>query len=222
MVIDTENLGEMTLPELGLLLMLYDKRVDKSRTVVQVKDTDIRQVLAELQKKGYVMASVYATDQNHRPPLQHVAWSLLEKGKLALAEACVQEKPVLKRAASKAIKDRCDALAPKLMELYPMGKKPGTNNQWRGYKGGVSEKLQKLLAGGETFTDEEAIEATRAYVDGFNGMYTNMRVLPYFLGKNEVVGGEVKKTCDFMSYVEDIRNNPQQVGISNDWDVALR
>lgn len=222
MVIDTENLGEMTLPELGLLLMLYDKRVDKSRTVVQVKDTDIRQVLAELQKKGYVMASVYATDQNHRPPLQHVAWSLLEKGKLALAEACVQEKPVLKRAASKAIKDRCDALAPKLMELYPMGKKPGTNNQWRGYKGGVSEKLQKLLAGGEVFSDEEAIEATRAYVDGFNGMYTNMRVLPYFLGKNEVVGGEVKKTCDFMSYVEDIRNNPQQVGISNDWDVALR
>lgn len=222
MVIDTENLGEMTLPELGLLLMLYDKRVDKSRTVVQVKDTDIRQVLAELQKKGYVMASVYATDQNHRPPLQHVAWSLLEKGKLALAEACVQEKPVLKRAASKAIKDRCDALAPKLMELYPMGKKPGTNNQWRGYKGGVSEKLQKLLAGGEEFTDEEAIEATKAYVDGFNGMYTNMRVLPYFLGKNEVVGGEVKKTCDFMSYVEDIRNNPQQVGISNDWDVALR
>ena len=108
------------------------------------------------------------------------------------------------------------------MELYPMGKKPGTNNQWRGYKGGVSEKLQKLLVGGETFTDEEAIEATRAYVDGFNGMYTNMRVLPYFLGKNEVVGGEVKKTCDFMSYVEDIRNNPQQVGISNDWDVALR
>lgn len=222
MVIDTENLGEMTLPELGLLLMLYDKRVDKSRTVVQVKDTDIRQVLAELQKKGYVMASVYATDQNHRPPLQHVAWSLLEKGKLALAEACVQEKPVLKRAASKAIKDRCDALAPKLMELYPMGKKPGTNNQWRGYKGGVSEKLQKLLAGGEVFSDEEAIEATKAYVDGFNGMYTNMRVLPYFLGKNEVVGGEVKKTCDFMSYVEDIRNNPQQVGISNDWDVALR
>ena len=222
MVIDTENLGEMTLPELGLLLMLYDRRVDKSRTVVQVKDTDIRQVLAELQKKGYVMASVYATDQNHRPPLQHVAWSLLEKGKLALAEACVQEKPVLKRAASKAIKDRCDALAPKLMELYPMGKKPGTNNQWRGYKGGVSEKLQKLLVGGETFTDEEAIEATRAYVDGFNGMYTNMRVLPYFLGKNEVVGGEVKKTCDFMSYVEDIRNNPQQVGISNNWDVALR
>ena len=222
MVIDTENLGEMTLPELGLLLMLYDRRVDKSRTVVQVKDTDIRQVLAELQKKGYVMASVYATDQNHRPPLQHVAWSLLEKGKLALAEACVQEKPVLKRTASKAIKDRCDALAPKLMELYPMGKKPGTNNQWRGYKGGVSEKLQKLLVGGETFTDEEAIEATRAYVDGFNGMYTNMRVLPYFLGKNEVVGGEVKKTCDFMSYVEDIRNNPQQVGISNNWDVALR
>ncbi len=222
MVIDTENLGSLSLPELGLLLMLYDKRVDKSRTVLQVKDTDIKGVLEELQKKGYIMSSVYATDFNHKPPYQHTAWSLLEKGKLALAEACVQEKPVLKRAATKAIKDRCDALAPKLMEIYPMGKKPGTNNQWRGYKGGVSEKLQKLIFGGETFTDEEAIEATKAYVTGFNGMYTNMRVLPYFLGKNEVVGGEVKKSCDFMSYVEDIRNNPKQVNVASDWDLVLR
>lgn len=222
MVIDTENLGTLTLPEVGLLLLLYDKRVDKSRTVVQVKDTDIGDVFAELQRKGFIMSSVYATDYDKKPPYQHTAWSLLEKGKLALAEAAVQERSVLKRAVTKAVKDRCDALAPRLMELYPMGKKPGTNNQWRGYKGGVSEKLQKLIASGENFTDEEAIEATKAYVGGFNGMYTNMRVLPYFLGKNEVVGGEVKKTCDFMSYVEDIRNNPQQAGIPQDWDVTLR
>jgi hypothetical protein len=222
MIIDTENLNGLSLPELGLLLMLYDKRVDKSRTVMQVKDIDIIGVLEELQKKGYVMSSIYTTDFNYKPPYRHIAWSILEKGKLALADASVQEKPVLKRAATKAVKDRCDALALKLMAIYPMGKKPGTSNQWRGYKGGVSEKLQKLLLTGNDFTDEEAVEATKAYVTGFNGMYTNMRVLPYFLGKNEVVGGEVKKSCDFMSYVEDIRSNTQQVHISQDWEVELR
>ena len=220
MIIDTNNLT-IPLHELALLLLLYDSRVDKSRTVIQVRDKDIQEALSKLVEEGYIMDAIYETDNNYRPPYRHISWSLLEKGKLLLAENCVQEKPVLKRVNNRAVKARCDALALKLMELYPAGKKPGTNNQWRGYKGGVSEKLQKLIASGEVFTDEEAISATKAYIDGFNGMYTNMRILPYFLGKNEIVGGEVKKTCDFMSYVEDMRNNPQQANLAKDWDVTL-
>ena len=222
MIIDTENLGELTLPELGVLLLLYDKRVDKSRTLVEVKDKDIKDLIHSLWKKGFVYASVYSTDNNYNPPLKHLSYSLLEKGKLALAEACVQEKPVLKRVNTKVIRDRCNELALKLMEIYPKGKKPGTANQWRGYKGGISEKLQKLIQLGNEFTDEEAINATKAYVSGFNGMYTNMRTLPYFLGKNEIVGGEVKKTCDFMSYVESLRDNPEQVNLNKDWEIELR
>jgi hypothetical protein len=222
MIIDTENLNELTLPEVGILLMLYNKSLDKTRTVMQVKDTDIKELLHTLYKKGFISAAIYSTDRNYVPPYKHLCYSLLEKGKIALAENCVHEKKVLNRAITKAIKDRCDALAPKLMEIYPAGKKPGTNTQWRGYKGGNSEKLQKLLVAGNDFTDEEAIEATKSYVTGFNGMYTDMRCLPYFLGKRELVGGEVKVSCDFMTYIEDIRSNPQQTNISRDWDVSLR
>ena len=221
MIIDTDNLNSLTLHELALLLLLYDQRVDKSRTVVQVKDQDIRDLLHSLYKRGYISTAIYSTDTNYTPPYKHLSFSLLEKGKIAIADNCVSSKPVIKKAITKAIKDRCDALAPKLMEIYPMGKKPGTSNQWRGYKGGVSEKLQKLIQLGNDFTDDEAIAATKAYVSGFNGMYTNMRTLPYFLGKNEIVGGEVKKTCDFMTYVEDFRNNPQQSSIDTNWDVRL-
>lgn len=222
MVIDTENLNTLTLHEVAALLLLYDRRVEKSKAVVEVRDTDMDKLFHSLEEKGFIVSSIYSTDNSTRPPFQHVCYSLIEAGRQALADNCVSNRNILKTANKDSIKKRCDALAPRLMEIYPVGKKPGTSNQWRGYTGGVSEKLQKILLNGNEFTDDEAIEATKAYVDGFNGMYTNMRTLPYFLGKNEIVGGEVKKTCDFMSYVEDIRNNPQQAHISKDWDVSLR
>ena len=221
MIIDTDNLGSLTLPEVAALLLLYDKRVEKSKVVVEVRDTDLDKLFSSLEEKGFIISSVYATDHNIKPPFQHVCYSLIEAGRQALADNCVSNKSVLKTANKVAIKKRCDELAPKLMELYPLGKKPGTSLMWRGYKNGVSEKLQKLIEKGNTFTDEEAVKATKAYVTGFNGLYTNMRVLPYFLAKRELVGGEVKESNDFMSYVEDVRNNTGHSNIKQDWDVRL-
>jgi hypothetical protein len=222
MIIDTENLSTLTLPEVAALLLLYDKRVEKSKSVVEIRDSDIEKLFKNLENKGFIISSIYATDHNTKPPFQHVCYSLIESGRHALADNCVSNISIIKTANKETVKKRCDALAPKLMEIYPAGKKPGTANQWRGYTKGVSEKLQKILLSGNEFTDDEAVAATRAYVDGFNGMYTNMRTLPYFLGKNEIIGGEVKKTCDFMSYVEDIRSNPEQAHVAADWDVSLR
>ena len=222
MIIDTENLSTLSLHEVAALLLLYDKRVEKSKTVVEVRDTDMQRLLENLEKKGFVISSIYATDNTTKPPFQHVCYSLVEAGRQALADNCVSNSSILKTANKDSVRKRCDALAPKLMEIYPAGKKPGTSNQWRGYSKIVSEKLQKILLSGSSFSDDEAIEATKSYVSGFNGMYTNMRTLPYFLGKNEVIGGEVKKSCDFMSYVEDIRSNPQQKHVSQDWEVELR
>ena len=220
MVFDTEKLDTITVRELGILLMLYDESLDKSRTVLEVKDVDIYNALESLVQRKYLMSAIYATDFEKKPPFKHVSWALLEKGKQLLAENCVKDSRV-KTISKAAVKKRCDLLAPKLQEIYPIGKKPGTSLKWRGYTNGVSEKLQKLILSGYDFTDEEAVEATKAYVNDFNGMYTTMRILPYFLSKNEVVGGEVRKTCDFMSYVEDLRNNPTQKNFNKDWDVEL-
>lgn len=222
MVFDTKKLENITTHELGLLLLLYDERVDKSRTVVEVKDVNIVELLDDLEKKGYILKTNYSTDHGYVPPLKKYSWCLIEKGKQALAENCIPEEKSNKVLSTKALVDRCNALAEKLMEIFPIGTKPGTSVKWRGYKGGVSEKLQKIIKNGNEFTDEEAIEATKAYVASFNGMYTTMRALPYFLSKNEIVGGEVKKTCDFMTYVEDLRSNPQQNNLSKDWDIELR
>lgn len=222
MVIDTENLDTLKLHEVALLLLLYDKRLDQSRTVLEVKDVDIRRALDGLQEKGFITSVVYSTDYGYEPPYQRTAWSLIEKGKQALADNCVQDKKVNKALSERAIKARCDKLAPKLMELFPKGTKPGTSLMWRGNVDFVSGKLQKVILSGNEFTDEEAIAATKAYINGFNGVYTTMRVLPYFIAKNIIKGGEVEKTRDFLSYVEDIRSNPEQVSIQRDWDVELK
>lgn len=221
MVIDTENLNDLSLPEVAALLMFYDKSLDNSKVVLEIKDTDIRDLLESLEKRGYITSSVYATDFNVEPPYKHTAWSMVHKGKEALANNCVQDKIVVKLTNNKALTTRCDALALKLMEIYPTGTKPNTTLKWRGNQKAVSEKLKKLIQQGAEFTDEEAIEATKAYVNAFNGIYTQMRILPYFISKNVIKGGEVEKTQDFLSYVEDLKNNPQQT-INTNWDIALR
>lgn len=222
MIIDTENLNTLSLPEIALLLLLYDSKLDKSKTVLEVKDTDIEGLLERLSNKGYITSTIYATDFTHKPPYQHIVYSLVQKGKQALADNCIQDKSMLKIASNKAIASRCNALALKLMELYPQGNKPGTSLKWKGSQKGVAEKLQKVIQEGCEFTDEEAIEATKAYIASFNGIYTRMRILPYFIRKNELVGGEVEKRRDFVSYVEDIQRNPQQTSLKQDWDVELK
>lgn len=223
MLIDTEKLNTLSLKELALLLFLYDKNLNKTKVVSEIRDIDIEKVFESLADKGYIVSSIYATDFSYNPPLRHISHSLVQKGKEAIADNCVQEHKMTKKQLNqKELRERCDALAIKLMELYPMGRKPGTNNQWRGYKAGVSEKLQKLIMNGNEFTDEEAIQATKNYIGGFNGQYTTMRVLPYFLSKQEIIAGEVKRTSDFLSYVEDLRSNPNQKNLSNDWESELK
>ena len=78
MIIDTENLGTLTLPEVAALLLLYDKRVEKSKTVFEVKDVDIEGLFHKLEDKGLIISSIYSTDNNTKPPFQHVCYSLIE------------------------------------------------------------------------------------------------------------------------------------------------
>lgn len=221
MIIDTDNLNGITLQELALLLLLYDERVDKSSVVSPVKDIDIRNIFDSLSQRGYVLSTIYSTNFNYTPPYKQLSWSLLNKGKQVIAEHCTHQRKSIKLFADKKLVERCDALALKLMEIYPLGTKPGTNLKWRGYPKGVSERLQKVILDGNEFTDEEAIEATKAYIADHNGIYTKMRILPYFIKKNEIIGGEVDRKCDFMSYVQDIKSNSRKP-VSIDWNVELR
>ena len=77
------------------------------------------------------------------------------------------------------------------------------------------------------YSDEQIIQATKAYVDSFNGNYTYMQLLKYFIWKNKVTGeevvrgrivGEVEKQSQLAAWIEDA---PEKT-VNNDWDVTLR
>jgi hypothetical protein len=117
---------------------------------------------------------------------------------------------------------RLENLAEKLRELYPEGKKQGTQYYWRDSNSVIVKKLKALVKKyGDCFTDEQAINATRKYVASFNGNYQFMQLLKYFISKNVVKGGEVEETSQLLSYIENAgQEDKQQMTI--DWETELR
>ena len=109
--------------------------------------------------------------------------------------------------SDKLVEDKQDefiALANELKEIFPEGRKAGTTYSWRGSTAEIAKKLKNLVVKyGCTFTREEAIEATKAYVASFNGDYKYMKLLKYFLLKTpRNNNGDVEVESDFMAYLE--------------------
>ena len=100
--------------------------------------------------------------------------------------------------------DEFIALANELKEIFPEGRKEGTTYSWRGSTAEIAKKLKNLVVKyGCSFTREEAIEATKAYVASFNGDYRYMKLLKYFLLKTpRNNNGDVEVESDFMAYLE--------------------
>ena len=123
--------------------------------------------------------------------------------------------------------ERCTQLAEKLREIFPAGKKPGYAYTWRDSVSCIADRLKKFFMKYGEYTDEQVIEATKAYVASFNGNYTYMQLLKYFIWKNKVTGeevvrgrivGEVEKQSQLAAWIED---TPEK-STSADWDIALR
>lgn len=87
--------------------------------------------------------------------------------------------------------DRCKNLAAQLRELFPKGLKVGSS-AWRGNVREITLRLQKFFKVYDytNWTDEEILEATKRYIDHFNGNYTYMRILKYFIMKSDKVTSE--------------------------------
>lgn len=116
-------------------------------------------------------------------------------------------------------------LATKLQELFPKGRKPGTNYLWRCTKAEVAVKLKTLVVKyGYSFTEEQALEAAKRYVESFeqSGNYKNMRLLKYFILKTKPdADGNLEISSEFMSLIENAANI-ESVEITDDWVNELR
>ena len=108
-------------------------------------------------------------------------------------------------------------VAQSLRELYPKGKKPGTTYMWKDSNTIIAQKLKTLVVKfGYKFTKEQAIEATRRYIESFRGDYRDMQLLKYFILKTDRSTGEIRS--DFMSYID----NENQGEVNSNWLSEIR
>lgn len=111
-------------------------------------------------------------------------------------------------------KDRIENLVNKMRELFPKGMKIG-NSAWRGNVRELKLRMQKFFKMYGDYSDEAILKATKAYVDSFNGNYTYMRILKYFILKSEIKQhqndlGEVVSQVEDVSELANILENPEE------------
>lgn len=130
------------------------------------------------------------------------------------------EKALLSADDSIPKEDRLTKLAKTLMDIFPEGRKNGTSQYWRGNIRDVTLKLQKFFKlYGNKYTDEQIISATQKYINSHNGDYQYMRVLKYFICKNEKRVdsegiGYVEEVSDLAAYIE---NSESEDNLRKDW-----
>lgn len=76
-------------------------------------------------------------------------------------------------------------LAEKMMAIFPQCKKEGTSYFFKCNKREVVLKLKKFIKLYGVYPEEKILEATKKYVDSFNGDYTFMRLIKYFILKED-------------------------------------
>ena len=106
-------------------------------------------------------------------------------------------------------------LVGQLREIFPKGIKTGSA-AWRGNVREITLRLQKFFKIYDSkYSDEEIINATKKYVESFNGNYTYMRILKYFILKDEVKVDEegnryVEQVSELANFLENEMEQPQE------------
>ena len=123
---------------------------------------------------------------------------------------------------NKETPERIETLAVKLAEIFPKEKKAGTCHYFRGNKKDNILRLKKFFKLYGHYTDEQILDAARRYVESFNGNYTYMRILKYFIWKDDIKkdaegNGYVDEHSDLANWIE----NKDSINSSTDWTSKL-
>lgn len=112
-----------------------------------------------------------------------------------------------------------EELADKLRDIYPSGKIYNTNYYYRCNRQDIINKLKTFFKMyGTKYTDEQIINATQKYVNSFNGNYAYLKLLKYFIWKDERLKGESVQSllADF------IENESAEDTTNTDWTIELK
>ena len=112
-----------------------------------------------------------------------------------------------------------EELADKLRDIYPNGKIVNSNYYYRCNRQDIINKLKTFFKMyGTKYTDEHIINATQKYINSFNGNYTYLKLLKYFIWKDERLKGE-----SVQSLLADFIENESSEDITNDdWTIELK
>lgn len=110
---------------------------------------------------------------------------------------------------------RLTNLAKAMQNEYPEGKK-GNKYYWRDSTKIIAARLAVFIKKYGDHEDEEFINATKNYVKSYNGDYTYMELLKYFIYKKKKESGE--ETSSLASYLE----NASEVSLQDrDWTTNI-
>lgn len=183
------NKNQVSLGEV-LMLLAYHNKIELKR---------VQELLIE---KGYITAE--------RDNLfQQNGWRVTRKGN-ELIDSVVLDSDSSEKSDADIL-----ALAEKLKEVFPAGRKDGTSNYWAEGKALIAKRLKAFFKKyGTDYTDEQIVNAARKYVESFNGNYQFMRTLKYFIFKDRDIAGEREYTSDLLNYLENAGN--EEI-LKDDW-----
>lgn len=166
----------------------------------------------ERAEKALIQKGLITAERNDL--FQQVGWRLTNKGTEVL------DSVIMDSDKEQEPQDRLIQLATRLKEIFPKGKKDGTNYYWADGVALIVRRLKLFFKKyGNKFTDEQIIQAAEKYVQGFNGNYQYMRLLKYFIFKEKVgANGEVEGDSELISYIE---NADQTDDLKTDWTSIL-
>ena len=185
----------ITIDEALLMLVIHNK-------------ANLERAEGALIQKGFITA-----ERNNL--FQQVGWRLTNKGTEML------DSVIMDSDKEQEPQDRLIQLATRLKEIFPKGKKDGTNYYWADGVALIVRRLKLFFKKySNKFTDEQIIQATEKYVQGFNGNYQYMRLLKYFIFKEKIgANGEVEGDSELINYIE---NAGQEENLRDDWATTLR
>ena len=177
-----------------------------------LKEQNIIKVLSFKKHIRYVEAEPYPATKNKVFKM----YSLTGSGKRLLHSIIMGSSKIKEEWL-----ERCKYLAEQLREIFPKGKKDGTNYYW---SDGVSLVMRRLntffLKYGDSYTDAQILNAARQYVEGFNGNYRYMRLLKYFIFKESLnANNEVEGGSELLTYIE---NEGQEDTLKDNWTSTLK
>lgn len=170
---------------------------------------DLTQAQDSLVQKGFITA-------DRDSLFQQIGWRLTRNGAQAIDNVIADAVPTT------GGDDRLLALAARLKELYPKGKKEGTSTYWAEGAVLIARRLKLFFKKyGKDYTDDQIVDATRGYVQSFNGDYQFMRTLKYFIFKEvKGAGGDIEGTSDLYNRIEHIGEEETDQG--SDWRDSVR